>query len=129
MYIYRENLLDGKNQDSIEEFLDKESKNVRAISSSKPLGSTSSFTSNDNVWILKSNNKLGYLLLPSQMNGDTKCGYNTVIRYMQDKETKCIPTPISINTECSDNNALTSLSLKYFLNDFKIIRVNIFFNY
>jgi hypothetical protein len=126
MYKYRENLLDGKNLNSIEEFLDKETSRIEVETSANSLGSASYFTNSDNVWILKSNNRLGYLFLPTQINGDTKCSYNTGIRYMEDKTTKCIPTPVSINAECS-NNLLTSLSLKYFLNDFKIIRVFIIF--
>lgn len=78
-----------------------------------------SFNSSDYVWLIFSNNIHGYLTLPAQIG--SSCA-NSAINYLINKNTNCFITTANINRECA-NTQTTSLSLQYFINNFKIIQV------
>ena len=80
------------------------------------------FTNTDPVWILFSNNALGYLTLPVQVGSNCRTG--PPLKYFNEKTSNCYVTASQITSECTSATAQTSLSLAYFLNNYKILKVN-----
>ena len=80
-----------------------------------------SFTARDFVWTLLASNRLGYLSLPQQV-GDT-CELAAPTTFLRDKKTACVVPYASIVSQCLTPSATSSLSLQYFVDKFKIVRV------
>ncbi len=87
--------------------------------------SASSFNVNDNIWLITNNNYLAYLTLPIQFDG-TSCRDGPPVNYLSNKNTSCIVNNINnINPDCTNLPSSSSLSINYFINNFKIITVNL----
>ena len=82
------------------------------------------FTNTDPLWVLFSNNAFGYLTLPVQIGPNCRTG--PPLTYLNEKTTSCFVTASQITNECNAATPQTSLSLAYFMNNFKIIQVNFF---
>jgi hypothetical protein len=81
------------------------------------------FNISDYVWILLSNDRLGFLSLPNQVGA--KCKNGPPLKYYTNKKSECVLNSAQIRAECNGNpTPATSLSLKYFIENFKIIKVN-----
>ena len=80
-----------------------------------------SFDSSDYVWIIYKDNNLGYFNLP-QINVNNPLP----LRYLQNRNIIYTASSDKINKECSatSTSSPTSLSLAYFFDNFKIIKVN-----
>lgn len=79
------------------------------------------FDSSDYVWLIFSNDFLGYLSLPSQTGN--KCSYGPPLNLFINKKSKCVQTSSSIQSQCSKPNSKTPLSISYFVGKFAIIQV------
>ncbi len=93
-----------------------------SISSLQLNSSQAFFTNQDFVWILFSDNKLGFLSLPQQIS-NSECKFTSGIRYLKNKQNDCYVTSTNIDNECN-GPSVTSLSLEYFLNGFQIVKVS-----
>jgi len=81
------------------------------------------FSISDYIWILLSNDRLGFFSLPNQIGA--KCKSGPPLNYYTNKNSKCVISSAQIRAECNGNpTPATSLSLKYFIENFKIIKVN-----
>lgn len=78
------------------------------------------FKTSDYVWQIYTTNTLDYLTLPIQVG--SKCRQGPPVYYLKDKESNCFINSNVIRSECSAG-VTSSLSLGYFLNEFKIIQV------
>jgi hypothetical protein len=80
------------------------------------------FDSSDNVWIIYKDDNLGYLNFPQQ-----NLQNSIPVRYLQNKTNSYSASSDAINSECSATTAQSSLSLAYFFDNFKIIKVSFYF--
>jgi len=85
-----------------------------------------SFTNEDYVWLITPNSYLGFLTLPIQLY--SKCVDGPPVNYLVNTNSSCNVDSSLIfqiqNNSCS-NLANSRLGLSYYLNNFKIIPVNL----
>ena len=79
------------------------------------------FNVTDSIWTLNKKQYLGYLTLPVQIDG-SECRDGPPLKYLTSKNTTCLIENLS-SLNCSTLSD-TTLSLGYFMNDFKVLPVN-----
>lgn len=79
------------------------------------------FDTTDYVWVIFSNNVLGYLSLPNQVG--SKCNNGPPANMFINKKSNCIQTTSSIINQCQTPNLKTPLAISYFIGKFAIIQV------
>ena len=79
------------------------------------------FTNKDYIWVINSNDIFGFLTLPIQVG--TKCLDGPPLNYLVERNSSCTFDSSAVLSQCN-NLVTTSLSLKYFIENFKIVPVN-----
>ena len=78
------------------------------------------FNVTDSIWTLNKKNYFGYLTLPVQIDG-SECRDGPPLKYLTNKNSTCLIENLNL-LNCSALSA-TTLSLSYFMNDFKVLSV------
>lgn len=82
------------------------------------------FTNDDYIWVVTSNGYLGFLRFPIQVGAT--CVDGPPLNYLDVRNSSCTLDSTAVINECT-NSVGTSLSLQYFIQNFKIIPVIIKF--
>ncbi len=81
-----------------------------------------SFTNNDYVWFISTTaSSLGYLTLPLQLG--SSCLNGPPLNYLTERNSSCNIDSKTITNLCSNPSATSTLSLAYFIENFKLIPV------
>ena len=81
-----------------------------------------SFTNNDYVWFISTTgSSLGYLTLPLQLGSN--CLNGPPLNYLTERNSICNIDSKTITNLCSNPSATSTLSLAYFINNFRLIPV------